>query len=277
MLLMDCKKEKSKPLVSIVMAVYNSESSIEESLKSLTAQSYKKIEIIIVLDGCKDSTESIVRLLSDSDDRIKTYKRTNHGLTKSLNYGINKATGSLIARQDSDDMSYPLRIQKQVEIMVQKTDVSLVGSEVVEINGSVKKIWPCPNCENIKNILKYRNIFAHSTAMFRRDDFLSVGGYDESFYVSQDFELWMRMSNKGEVFCIQEPLVIRVWSDSSITAKRKYEQLLNSFRARYKHRKKSNLFKIFLATVYQATCIIVPYSILNNIRKVLIFFGIKKI
>jgi len=271
------ESKKSNPLVSIVMAVYNSDSSIEESLKSLIAQTYKEIEIIVVLDGCKDNTEKIVRSLSAFDDRIKVYKRANHGLTKSLNYGIKKATGSLIARQDADDMSYPLRIQKQVEIMVQKADVSLIGSEVIETNGSVEKIWPCPNCENIKNILKYRNIFAHSTAMFRRDDFLSVGGYDESFYVSQDFELWMRMSNKGEVICIQEPLVIRVWSDSSITAKRKYEQLLNSFRARYKHRNKSSLYKIFLATAYQAICTITPHSVLNSIRKILIFFGVKKI
>lgn len=272
---MEFKQERTNPLVSIVMAAYNSETSIESSLKSLTAQSYKKIEIILVLDGCNDKTESIVRLISDSDDRIKIYKRANHGLTKSLNYGISKATGSLIARQDADDMSNSDRIKKQVQIMVEKSEIALIGSEVIEINGSTKKIWKCPSNEIVEEVLKYRNIFAHSTVMFRKRDFIDLAGYDESYYVSQDFELWMRLASKGKVFCIHEPLVTRVWGDESISAKRKYEQLVNSFRARIKHRKNSSLIKIFWETLYQALCIVLPLPILNFFRKILIYLGLK--
>ncbi len=112
---------KSGNLVSILLSVYNSEKTIEESLNSLLNQTYKNIEILVIDDGSKDSSLEICKSYENKNKQIEVYENKNNiGLTKSLNKLLIRSRGELIARQDADDISSPERIEKQVEFLIKK-------------------------------------------------------------------------------------------------------------------------------------------------------------
>src|SRR5659263_168424 len=102
------------PKVTVLMAVYNGERYLREAIESILGQSFADFEFFIVNDGCTDSSRDII--LSYRDPRIRLIdNQENIGLTKSLNIGLSLASGEYVARQDADDISYPTRIEKQIE------------------------------------------------------------------------------------------------------------------------------------------------------------------
>jgi len=104
-----------KDLVSVIMPAYNAEKTIEMSLRSIMAQSYSELEIIVVNDGSTDRTREIVENLSKQDHRIiLTDSKENIGCYPARNLGIRKSTGKFITFQDADDISLKNRIQHQL-------------------------------------------------------------------------------------------------------------------------------------------------------------------
>ena len=102
-------------LISVIMAVYNGENTVEQSINSILNQTYPHFEFLIIDDGSSDSTIKILKKCSKKDKRIKIFQHsTNLGLTKSLNLLINKIQGKFIARQDADDFSLATRFLMMV-------------------------------------------------------------------------------------------------------------------------------------------------------------------
>ena len=87
--------------ISIVVPIYNASKYLNKCLDSLVNQTKKELEFILVNDGSTDDSESIIK--SYKDDRIKYFRRSNHGIGKTGNFGISKATGKYIMFLDSDD------------------------------------------------------------------------------------------------------------------------------------------------------------------------------
>ena len=99
--------------ISVILPVYNSETTIEAAVKSILSQSFKDFELIIINDGSSDDTEQIIN--SFKDKRIKYIKNVkNIGLIASLNIGIKFSSSEYVARMDSDDISHPSRLKKQI-------------------------------------------------------------------------------------------------------------------------------------------------------------------
>ena len=96
-------KNNGKPLISIIVPVYNIKEYIERCVKSITDQTYKNLEIILVDDGSTDGTEKILDELAEKDARIKVFHKENGGSSSARNLGITKATGEYIGFADSDD------------------------------------------------------------------------------------------------------------------------------------------------------------------------------
>lgn len=92
-----------KPLVSIIVPVYNIESYILRCLKSLVQQKYENIEILVIDDGSSDGSGKICDKFASKDIRVKVFHKKNGGLSDARNYGIRKARGELIALVDGDD------------------------------------------------------------------------------------------------------------------------------------------------------------------------------
>ena len=198
----------SNVLVSVILSTYNSEETIEKSLVSLLNQTYKNLEILISDDGSIDKTEEICKKFQLNDERILLFSnKKNIGLTKSLNSLAQKASGSLIARQDADDISLPERIEKQVQFMNRKKlDAVTTRSLVMQNNKKRPGIsFYIPD----KLLINKKNPFIHGTLIIKKNVFKEIGYYDERFYFAQDYKLFHDLLNKGyKVKTLNEALYI---------------------------------------------------------------------
>jgi glycosyltransferase involved in cell wall biosynthesis len=119
-------KNPVSPLISVILAVYNGEKEISESIFSILHQTFKQFELIVIDDCSTDNTYKLLQ--SIHDPRIKLIQNdTNLGLAKSLNKAIKKASGQFIARQDSGDVSFPDRFEKQIAILQSNSNIGLIG------------------------------------------------------------------------------------------------------------------------------------------------------
>lgn len=204
-------------IISVVMSTYNPEKKyLEQSLKSILGQSYSEFEIILVDDGSTIDIPLLIRECGINDNRINYYKlEKNMGLTFALNYGIRKSKGKYIARMDDDDLSMQDRLKKQVSYLEDNEEcvVCFSGMEVINKNSDVIRtvIHKIKQKSLINRLLIRGNCFTHSSAIIKKEAFVSVNGYDEKLYYSQDYDLWMRLIQIGEIGYIQEPLV--QWRD----------------------------------------------------------------
>ena len=185
-----------KPLVSIIMPVYNEEASIKKAIKTVIDQTYKKFELIVIDDGSTDGTSNIVKTLQELDERI-IYLRNeeNRGTTYSLNRGLRKASGEYIARIDGDDWYHPRKLELQVKFLEGRNEYGIVGTFYILVDESgraVKVRLPVTHSEIMKR-MAYRNAFAHSSIMVRRSVLDMVGYYDERYEYAQDYDLYFRI------------------------------------------------------------------------------------
>ncbi len=200
---------KEQPLVSILLPVYNGELFIRESIESILQQTYTNWELLVVDDGSKDNSSTVIESFKDA--RIRFIRKNNTGLGDSLNQMLSFAKGELLARQDQDDISLPLRLEKQVEFMLKNPDVGLVGTWSKIINSSGKETGrfhkhPTGNIE-LKMDLFFDNPFVHSSVMLRKIVLTDCGLYNaELSSLAQDFEFWFRISGKYKVANIPEVL-----------------------------------------------------------------------
>ena len=116
-----------KPLVTVLMPVYNGEKYLREAMDSILKQTLTNFEFLIIDDGSKDSSVKIIN--SYNDPRIKLVKNEiNLGISKTLNRGIELASAELIARMDADDISYPSRLQKQYDYFTNNPECALLST-----------------------------------------------------------------------------------------------------------------------------------------------------
>ena len=111
----------NKYFLSVLMSVYNSETTVDKSIKSILNQSYKNFEFLIMDDFSNDNTFSICKTFANNYENIKVYRNEeNLGLTISLNKLIRLSSGQIIARQDGDDVSHKQRFEKQLNYIEKK-------------------------------------------------------------------------------------------------------------------------------------------------------------
>ncbi|MBR0467508.1 glycosyltransferase family 2 protein [Candidatus Saccharibacteria bacterium] len=138
-----------KPLVSIIVPVYNIEKYILRCLKSLARQKYENIEILVIDDGSSDESGKICDEFASGNERVKVFHKKNGGLSDARNYGIRKAKGELIALVDGDDYVSEDYILVLVENLVEK-DVDIV---VCGYNDVVSKAGVMTGAEATANLL----------------------------------------------------------------------------------------------------------------------------
>jgi glycosyltransferase involved in cell wall biosynthesis len=195
-----------QPLVSVLMTVYNGQEFLNMAMDSIFLQTYKNFEFVIVDDGSTDHSSSIIKAYDDP--RIKYLYQRNSGQAAALNKGIEKARGKYIARMDADDISYPERLQRQVEFLENNDSVAMVGSSydyIDEDSGIFAQAYHLDINRDIKMEFLVRNPFGHGTVIIRRQVLIDVGGYDAAQAI-EDYELWWRVAQKHEVANIPEQL-----------------------------------------------------------------------
>jgi len=215
--------------VTVLMSVYNGEQYLPQSIESILNQTYDNYEFIIIDDASTDKSYSILEKYASLHSQIVLIKNEkNLGLTKSLNLGIKMSRGKYIARQDHDDISHPDRLEKEVSYLDQNRDVMLVTGNLELIDSLGMFIKHTKRFMEQKLIawylLFYNVIGGHSLVMFRKENVVSLGGYNEAFPFGQDYQLWLRLVESGKLVILPDVLLQWRQHDKSISAKKESEQ-----------------------------------------------------
>lgn len=189
------------PFISVIMATYNCESTVEEAVMSILAQTYDKWEFIICDDCSTDKTFEVLNRISVNTPQKITLLRNdaNRKLAFSLNRCLEYAEGELIARMDGDDISLPERFDRQVEYLRENPHVDLVGTAMRRFNerglADVVSLPESPDRYTLHKSLP----FAHATIMARRTVFSVLGNYTVSKRTerAEDYDLWFRFFKAG--------------------------------------------------------------------------------
>lgn len=221
---------KTSPLITVLMSVHNNEKTVGRAINSILNQSFGNFEFLIINDASTDNTSEVIK--SYNDDRINIVNnKKNLGLTRSLNKGLRKARGKYLARIDADDISLTSRLKKQVNFMVKNPEFTLLGTSFNIINNKnqiVKEVKFNTTPEKLYYDLIFQNMFAHSSVIFKLDEALKVGGYNETYKYSQDYDLWHKLANIGKAWVLSD--ILTLWHDDpdNISGRKAKEQKLAS-------------------------------------------------
>jgi glycosyltransferase involved in cell wall biosynthesis len=205
------KIETAAPTITVLMSCYNAASWLNEAINSILHQTFKDFEFIIIDDGSNDETMDIIQGFAKQDKRIVIITKPNTGLADSLNVGIQKARGEWIARLDADDICEDSRLEKQLILGKSNPKLVFIGSGLTEIdqNGNPLSVYKYPShhASLIRNLRIKQKFPPHSSAFFRTKVVCAIGGYRKRIHRAQDLDLWLRLSEVGELASIKEPLV----------------------------------------------------------------------
>ena len=221
------------PKVSVLIAACNGERYIAEAVGSILGQTYRDLELIVLDDGSTDGTRAILHEIASRDERMRIVEKDNEGLIRTLNRGIAEARGAYIARLDHDDISRPLRIEKQAGFLDKNPDFIGVGCLLQTIRADGTPIGPtrlrhevlvhAPGAFPPKQQWLYG-----PTPMIRAEALRRSGGYREKFVAAEDRDLCWRLGEIGKLERLPEALVDHRVHDSNMSRVKARTQLYSA-------------------------------------------------
>jgi glycosyltransferase involved in cell wall biosynthesis len=202
--------QDSVMVATVLMAVYNDENFVAQSVESILSQLTAQIELLIIDDCSSDNSAEILQNFAQKDSRIRIIRNVaNLGVGYCRYLGVKEAKGKYIIIMDSDDICIEGRLKKQITFLEENPNIDIVGGAVIEIDNTnkqgtirqmplhheeiVKAIWACP--------------VMHPTVAFRKNRILLAGNYDPNLRRRIDYDLWFRCLNAGLKFAnLSEPL-----------------------------------------------------------------------
>lgn len=187
------------PRVTVLTSVYNGLPYFDRAIPSILGQTYGDFEFLIVDDGSSDGTEEKLEQVARKDSRIHVLKPGRVGFSRALNFGLARAKGEYIARQDFDDISYPLRLERQVAFLDSHPKVGLVGGYYIieDENRGERYVrrWPVDH-ESLVRAMSKAIPFAHTLVMLRKEALVAAGGIAEVETIT-DLKTWIRVAQLG--------------------------------------------------------------------------------
>ena len=230
------------PKISVIMSVYNDEDYLRDSVESVLAQTEPRFEFLIVNDGSSDASPQILDEYAAKDSRISVFHRTNHGLIASLNFLLSKAKAPLIARMDGDDMCRPTRFAVQLAAMEKRPDIAVMGANTDELDQH-GNLLPCYDFHpedpaEIRAQLARGAAMCHPAVMMRRDIITALGGYRKAYRHCEDYDLWLRVSERHDLSNVLDRLLLYRRSPNQVSEKHAFVQACNAVYARYAHQQR---------------------------------------
>lgn len=215
--------------ISVIMGIYNCESTLSDAIESIINQTYTDWELIMCDDGSDDNTFKVAQKYSEEYENIFLLKNTqNKGLNYTLNKCLKYAKGRYIARQDGDDVSLPNRFEQQIKIL-ENSDYAVVSSSMIHFDEQGE--WGIGTPVRIPEKLDFikGSPICHAPCIVKHDVFKEVGGYTESKYLLrvEDYHLWFKIYAKGyKAYNIETPLY-KVFDGRAAFGRRKFKYRLN--------------------------------------------------
>jgi glycosyltransferase involved in cell wall biosynthesis len=216
-----------KALVSVIIPAFNAAENIRQTLDSVLAQTYPKIEVIVVDDGSSDATSAIVKEFAARDARIRLVQQSNAGVGAARNTGIRKARGEYIAPLDADDFWFPQKLEKQVARLEQcghETGLVYCWSTLIDQDGEMFSDCSQTAEGRLRQALILRNIVGNgSVPLFRATTLEKVGLYltraeQGGAQGCEDWDLYLRISERFDVRVVPEYLLAYRQAGSSMSA-----------------------------------------------------------
>ncbi len=194
---------------SVVIPSFNRASTLSRAIESVLGQSFGDFELIVVDDGSTDNTEAVVASFLE-DSRVRYFRTSNQGVSAARNFGVSKASGQYLAFLDSDDEWLPEKLQLQHRYLESHPDCQLLHGEEIWIRRGVRVNPMKKHSKSGGDIFKKATRFccmSPSTIVIDRKFFLERGGFDETFPVCEDYDLWLRLCFDQDVGFISEFLI----------------------------------------------------------------------
>lgn len=223
------------PRVSVLLTCYNHIRFLPAALDGVLGQTLNDYEIIAIDDGSTDGTREWLSERPEPMERI--FNETNLGTYGSLNVALSKASGEFIAVLNDDDLWAPEKLARQVSMMDAHPEVGLVHTDGWFIDGEGERMEGSPlgfefprfETGDVLLGLVYQNKIIASAALARRECFEDLGGFNEAFFGSGDWEMWFRIAERWKVGFVEEPLTFyrvhgtnashkleRIWRDDQL-------------------------------------------------------------
>jgi len=231
------------PLVTVLMSVYNGEDFLAKAIESILGQTFKDFEFLIINDGSRDKSSEIAGKFAQADRRIRLIEQDNKGLVAALNRGLEEARGTLIARIDADDIAYPNRLEKQVAHMGENPEVIASGSAItlIDTQGQIIRQIKYPvSTEAVRKQMIDGSKLAHPAVMMRRAVVLKVGAYREVCRPADDYDLWLRLLEVGEIDNLKEPLLYYRQHDNKMSNTESFSMRLATECAKFSYQMRKN-------------------------------------
>jgi len=205
------------PLVSVIMPVFNAEKYVGEAIESILNQTFADFEFLIFNDGSIDNSSNVIQKYASTDPRIVFYNYSeNTGYVKHLNEGVQLAKGTYIARMDADDISLPERLAKQVLVMNTNPDIGICGTWFKLFGDIELEVRHPSQHDDIKIHLLRHNTIGHPTVLAKKV-LLSENPYEANMVPSEDYHLWIRLSQIAKFHNLPEVLLYYRWHNANIS------------------------------------------------------------
>ncbi len=211
--------KSDNPLVSILLNCYNAEKFISIAIESVLNQTYNNWELIIWDDGSTDKTLEVVKRFKNEKIFIYEHKE-NLGLGKSRIAAVKKLKGELISIIDADDFFHNNKILRQVEVFKKNKNISICSTwtKILDNNYNLHRIFATQmSNDQLKHRLNFINTIPHPSIMYKRKDAEEVGWYSDNLEYAQDYDLTLKLVNKGDIHIIKEYLTTAFQPDNNMS------------------------------------------------------------
>ncbi|KDN53959.1 glycosyltransferase family 2 protein [Flavobacterium seoulense] len=259
-------------LISVIIPMYNSETTITSCINSVLNQTYVgEVEIIVVNDGSKDNSQAIVEgIIQDNKTKvlIELFNKINEGVSTARNIGIKMAKGDWIALLDSDDVWLPNKLERQIQVLTENPKIDFLGTNR---NGEYfdNILWKKLNILTriSPKLLMVKFIFVVPTVIFRKKIISDVGYFDETQKYAEEGNYFIRIAQKYNCFLLNESLVITGDGKAHFGHSGLSGNLKEMEKGELKNLKDALRLKIINSIEY--SCLVV-FSILKYFRRIII-------
>lgn len=226
------------PLVSVVIPSYNHEKYISTAVESVLNQTYSNLELIIVDDGSKDFSLTILKKYKNKDSRIRLLAQENQGAHAAINRGLSECKGEFVTILNSDDVFLAHRFETILKVFDEYPHFELISTwlEFIDKNGrhiaekrgwKDASHWPVPNFEQLEdfnlNLLMFNFVITTSNIFMRHDSLKKLGRNPmRNLRFAHDWDFLLRFACIGKCFLLEQTLIqYRVHSENTISSNRK--------------------------------------------------------
>ena len=240
---------RNNPKVSIIIPVYNGANYMREAIESALVQTYKNIEVIVVNDGSNDNGATAT-VAKSFGEKVRYFEKPPRGVASALNFAIREMKGEYFSWLSHDDLYYPQKVERQVNLIEKYGREVIFYSDVQKIDEHSRSLYvrkiPKTLPENFLYLLISSGLVNGCSLLVPKICFEQIGLFNEELRATQDYDLWFRIAKKFRFIQVQEVLVKhRVHANqSTFVIPERYREINQLYISFLNEAKSSDIIKI---------------------------------